>query len=172
MISPKYLILGIIVFILFAEGATGGLFLNTVVPGWQGIAGQGLCIAGGYMVQPIWDVGWAKIPVPVTDDWIFGAFFASLIGWLVIKRTAWTFRRKMITLVVALLVGMLIYKVLGLFVLYMAEVQYGMSNCIGQFQVGPILVEWEWFEPLHLLGVILGIGAVIAAILAFRKKAG
>jgi len=166
----RYIIVIAAVALLTLQGITNGAFLEFLLPGWNGMLGQGLCIAGGYMVQPVWDFGWAKIPIPVTDDWVVGTLFASAISWLYIKRTGWSFRRKILAFVLALLTGMVIYKIIGLFVLYIAEVQYGLTGCIGEFTVGPLTIQWDWYEPLHIFAVILGIGAAIAAIMAFKKR--
>jgi hypothetical protein len=168
----KFLAMGIIIFILFVEGATGGMFLNTILPGWQGMTGHVLCVAGGYIVQPVWDFGFAKIPIPVGDDLAAGLIIASAISWLFIKRMDWTFKRKVIAFAIAYGLGMAAYKALGLFILYLAEVQYGMTNCIGQFQLGPVIVEWAWFSPLFLIMIVAGIISASMAIMAYTKKGG
>jgi hypothetical protein len=171
MISPKYLILGIAVFILTLQGVTQGAFLDMIMPGWHGQLGHVLCIAGGYIVQPVWDFGFAKIPIPVGDDLAAGLLVAGIAGWF-IKRTAWTLKRKLIATAIFFTVGMVVYKAVGLVILWYAEVQYGMSDCIGQFQLGPIIVEWAWYSSLYFFMIIVGSISVITAVLAYKKKGG
>ena len=172
MAKIKFIFIGIAVFILLAQGVSGGLFLNMLMPGWEGMLGHVFCIAGGYIVQPVWDFGWAKIPIPVTDDYAAGLLIASLFSWAFIRRTAWSFRRKLAVFTLFFVAGMALYKGIGLLILYWAEVNYGMSNCIGEFAVGPVMIEWAWFSPLFYVMILFGLLAAVSAVLAFKKRGG
>jgi hypothetical protein len=172
MASWKTILIVAIVFIILMQALTAGIFLERILPGWQEIFGQTLCNVGGFVLQPIWEVGPLKIPLPTSDDVLVGTFFASAIGWLWIRRTQWAFKRKLIAFIILMAAGMYIYKGVGMILLWYAEVVYGKTGCVDKLTLGPLGISYEIFDPLFLLMLAFSASAAISAIWAFKRRGG
>ena len=166
----KFIVIGIIAVILLLQGITNGAFLSMIIPGWEEMLGHFFCIAGGFIVQPVWDLGWMKLPLPTHDDLLVGLILGSIITWLILKRVEWKFWKKLVVWLVTVAIGIYLYKAIGLIFLYWAEVTYGLSGCIGEFTVGPFGIRWEWFDFLFWIMLFFTLAGAITAVLAWKRK--
>jgi hypothetical protein len=73
-------------------------------------------------------------------------------------------------MLITFVIGLYLWTVLGLIMLYFAETQYGMQGCIAEFVVGPFTIKWEWFSPLFLFMMVSAAIAGISAMWALRKR--
>jgi len=170
----KRLIIFVSIFFILLNFITAGRLWLFIFPNLDVFLGHFFCNAGGMVLNPMVDAGFAKISYPVADDFIYVSIPTLLLAGLILKiKKEWR-SLKSIVLVFIVSFGffILIEKMLGYYFIYLAESVYGMSGCIENIQVGGIGIPYSEFAPLHIIGLMLLIAGVIGAIVKLKSKQG
>ena len=65
----KTKIIIIVAILLILQGLTGGMLFSALLPKYDFIVGKALCTLGGFIVQPVADLGFMKLPLPRATCW-------------------------------------------------------------------------------------------------------
>jgi len=172
MVGLKIIATVVILFFLLLQGITGGQFLNWFVPDSDLIIGKSLCWAGGFIANPLMETPIGKVPLPVTDNFIFASFCTMLLLWLFFRRMK-SMKRILLAVAISMIVLMFLWSYLGVLMVYFAETTYGQSNCIEVIDLGFVNIEFAWFTPFLMIGVGMALISLFAMLYRFwRRKSG
>lgn len=164
----KLIVLIAVVLFLTLMGLTGGAFLDVVLPNSGAVIGHGMCWIGGYIVQPVFDVGGMQLPLPVHDDIAVGLFVTMPVLLIFFRKRSW--KQILIAFFIILFAVFIAYKLIGLTMVSIAENTYGMQNCVGEVSIrGQRLFDYGWYEPLFLIGLGLALFSLIAGVWKIYK---
>ncbi len=159
------IIIAIIMVIMTA--VTGGRFLEIIIPNSPEFWGQFYCKVGGYIVNPTIDLNGVDFPLPSTDNLVVGLAVSLLLLRFWFKKFQ-SKRRMIIAFLVTLIVVMYLYTGVGLIMVNIAEVEYGLTSCGEEIDLGIITIQYDWFQPLLYLGVgMMVVGVAIALYKAY-----
>jgi hypothetical protein len=166
--SIKWILLILLVIVLTINGLTGGKFFNLIIPNMGTVVGHGICWAGGYIVNPVANIGGLQIPYPVLDDLTFAIFLTMPILYLFFRQKP--MRSVLIAGVILFIIMLVFYKIMGYVFIYMAEHYYGMANCLTGISVaGQQVINYEWYSPIFILGFMFAAFALIGGIYKIMK---
>jgi len=170
----KRLITVLAIFFILLNIVTAGRLWAFILPNLDVFLGHFFCNAGGMILNPMVDAGFAKISYPVADDFIYVSiptiFLAGLI--LKIKKEWRSLKSILLVFLVSFGIFILIEKALGYYFIFLAEKSYGMTGCIDMIQIGGIGIPYSAFAPLHIIGLMLLIAGVIGAVVKLKSKQG
>jgi hypothetical protein len=166
----KLIIILIAAVFLTLVGITGGAFLEAILPGSEEVVGHFLCWLGGFLVNPVLDFGWIQLPIPQADDIIVALLISTPLVVFFYKNRERTWLRVFITWMVIVALVLVAYKGVGLVMVGMAEGQYGMSECLDTISIGgEEIIQYEWYSPLYVLGLLMAIIGVLGGAWKLRK---
>lgn len=163
----KLVLFGIVFLFLVLAGITGGVFIERLLPGSGGLQGNTVCFFAGFLYNPVIDIGGVNVPIPQLDDAAFGFIIAfAVVKFFMMKSS---FRRKVLAFLIILAISLIIYKLVGLYLLSLAENIYGLTDCLESINLGIFVFNYDWLDPLYTLGFIFVFVAIIGGIWKLRK---
>ena len=81
----KTILILVLTFFLLLNGLTKGALLNFILPHKEEIVARTLCLVGGFIANPFFQVGSLKIPYPSSDDAIFATVMVGVFTYLVLR---------------------------------------------------------------------------------------
>ena len=167
----KTKIIIIVAILLILQGLTGGMLFSALLPKYDFIVGKALCTLGGFIVQPVADLGFMKLPLPTQDDIAFSLIITTFLGvvWFRKFESKW---RKVIAVAISLPLFIYVYKSFGLVMMWIAEYYFGMSNCAQHIDLGIVKIEFSWLAPLFYVLLFFSIVSFIIGAYKIFKKEG
>lgn len=152
-----------------SQGRIGELIRKYIFPHREQIIGNFLCKVGGFIVQPV--IKGTTVPYPSgVDDVAVPIAMTMFITWLFLKRAIKSWKWLLFSIIITWVISFFIYKGVGLLMVFIAETQYGMENCVEILDLGLIELPYEKFNPIYILGTLFAAYAFIAFLYEIWKR--
>jgi len=148
--SWKTKIIIISVILVTIHFLTQGALFALALPNYEYITGKAVCVFGGFIVHPVFDIFGFLVPLPAIDDVFLATAVTTFLAIRVFKSIA-SKKKKLLAIIISFVSIIYVYKLFGYILIYTAEKYMGQTDCLEVIDLGFVGIKFSWYDPLFLI---------------------